>query len=200
MRFLSVFLVVFVANLSYAWDKPTGVSPQVISLPAGAGTVQGLGESFDVNAGSGTASYGIALKASGPLAPQLRLTYNGGRGNSAVGIGWDLPLTCIARQTDQGLPDYDSDDVFVLRGLGVNEELVKVEETEQQTTYRLDTEGAFVRVVRLHAGHRRDLDTWEVHGRDGTVYSFGTTPSARRPTANSGATCGFTTMATIPGG
>ncbi|MEZ5324660.1 MAG: SpvB/TcaC N-terminal domain-containing protein [Verrucomicrobiales bacterium] len=50
----------------------------------------------------------------------MQLSYNSGLGNSFVGIGWDLSLPVIKRQTDKGFPSYTETDTFLFQG----EELV----------------------------------------------------------------------------
>ena len=92
-----------------AADK-NGVSPQVISLPSGPGSIQGLGESFQpqLNSGSGTFSVPIQLpSAATGFAPALSIDYHTGQGNGIVGIGWKLSgPTMVSRNMDHGLPFY----------------------------------------------------------------------------------------------
>src|SRR5262249_57945045 len=100
---LSVFLC---GRASFAADK-SGVGPNTISLPKGPGAIEGLGESFQPHLNTGTASSGLALKV--PLGtaghtPALNLSYEGGCGNGPLGFGWTLPMECIQRRSDEGLP------------------------------------------------------------------------------------------------
>src|SRR6185503_10864298 len=91
-------------------DK-SGVKPSVISLPTGAGSIEGLGESFEPQLNTGGSSYGIAIAVvpgRAALTPSLRLGYDSYAGNGLAGIGWSLDLSSIKRQTDKGFPEYDS--------------------------------------------------------------------------------------------
>lgn len=142
-------------------DK-SGVKPQVISLPSGPGSIEGLGESFEPQLNSGTMHYGIGLKIPPGRAgfePGLRLAYDGGMANGALGLGWTLPIPYIQRQTDKGFPEYDATDTFLESG---GEELVDV----GNGYYRHETEGAFVRYERAGAG-------WLAKGRSGVVSKYG---------------------------
>src|SRR5207253_4195461 len=91
----------FLACLFLAWVAPTrsappdksGVNPSVISLPKGAGSIEGLGESFEPQLNTGGSTYGVSISVpSGRagLAPSIRLGYNSFSGNGLAGIGWSL--------------------------------------------------------------------------------------------------------------
>lgn len=182
--FTGIWLIAWGGAL--AADK-NGVSPQVISLPSGPGSIQGLGESFQpqLNSGSGTFSVPVQLPA-GPtgFAPGLSLDYHTGQGNGCVGIGWKLSgPTMISRNMDHGLPFYIDgpngiDDDFdgtvdnpeeIDRFSGVNlEELVPLADG----SLRSETEGSFVRYQRAGPG-------WEIREKDGTVHEFGMNSGAR---------------------
>ena len=108
-----------------AADK-SGVNPTVLSLPSGPGSVEGLGESFEPQYNTGTATYAIKLKSPPGVnghQPELVLRYNAGKGNGPYGIGWFIDLPYIQRQTDKGIPNYNDDDTFVESG---GEELVEL--------------------------------------------------------------------------
>src|SRR5690242_5315624 len=80
-----------------------------VSLPAGEGSIQGLGESFDADLASGAARYGVSFalpQGRAGVTPQLGLSYSSGQGSSVVGIGWSLAVPAIARRTDGGVPRY----------------------------------------------------------------------------------------------
>jgi RHS repeat-associated protein len=91
-----------------AADK-SGVTPTAISLPAGPGSIEGLGESFQPTLNTGTAKYSVPLTippGTAGHAPELALRYDGGGANGPLGFGWSLGLPCIKRQTDKGIPRY----------------------------------------------------------------------------------------------
>lgn len=87
----------------------TGVSSQVLSLPQGAGKIQGMGESFSNQLSTGTGSFSIPISlpgARGGANPSLSLAYSTSSGHGAIGVGWDIGVPFIARQTDRGSPHY----------------------------------------------------------------------------------------------
>ena len=136
-----------------------------LSLPSGGGSVQGIGETFQANAFTGTANFAIPLTLTpgrSGFSPSLALRYSSGTGNGPFGLGWDLDLRSIARRTEKGLPTYDETDIFVLSG---EEELVParrratagrdawVADTEQLGAFRVErfrprTERGFSRIER----------------------------------------------------
>ncbi|MBI2926735.1 MAG: VCBS repeat-containing protein [Verrucomicrobia bacterium] len=156
-----------------AADK-SGVSPNSISLPKGPGSIEGLGESFQPNLNTGTAKYGIGLSLPPGTAghqPSLSLSYEGGGGNGVLGYGWSLPLPCIQRRSDKGIPTYGADVGFARADIFINEmreELVP----QADGFFFCENEGAFIR-------YRRVGDHWEGTTPDGTKLEFGVTPSAR---------------------
>ncbi len=89
-------------------DK-TGVSSQAISLPQGAGKIQGMGESFSTDLSTGVASFTVPFSlvpARGGAQPSLSLHYSSGAGHGIAGVGWEAGVPYIARQTDRGNPQY----------------------------------------------------------------------------------------------
>lgn len=167
------------AALAHA-DGPdkSGVKPQVINLPSGPGSIQGLGDAFQPQLNTGTAGYRVPLSVpagTGGHTPSLALVYNGGQGNGPFGLGWRLDLPAIQRQTDKGLPCYDAAtpapcgeraDQFIHSS---GEELVGVVDG----TYRFKVEGSFTRFMRSDGG-------WEGVERNGTRWTFGETPDGRQ--------------------
>ena len=127
-------LLLCLASAAYAEkDSKSGVRPQVISLPGGPGAIEGLGESFETQLNTGSGQYPISLKVMpgrAGFAPSFTLSYDGGNGNSIVGLGWKLPLMSVRRQSDKGLPRYTSADTFITES---GEELIRVEGTDTDT-------------------------------------------------------------------
>ena len=153
----------------FAQDK-SGVKPQVISLPSGPGSLEGLGENFEPNLSTGTSSYPVKFTAApGRLGfqPDLSLNYNGGNANGPWGMGWDLSIPSIQRRTEDGLPTYDdAQDQFIYSG---GEKLVLLKDG----SYRFENESSFMRFRRLQGGG------WEAHSSNGIRYLFGETEQAR---------------------
>lgn len=87
-----------------------GVSHETVHLPQGAGKVQGLGESFSAQLSTGIATYTVpfAVPAGrGGVQPSLSLGYSSAGGHGVAGVGWDIGVPYVARQTDRGLPKYN---------------------------------------------------------------------------------------------
>jgi YD repeat-containing protein len=162
---------------------------QIISLPKGGGALQGIGEKFspDLHTGTGNFTVPIALPPGrNGFQPQLNLVYSTGNGNGPFGLGWNLSVPGIARQTARGIPryrDYDPDlakrDIFILSGA---EDLVPVqaltdEPSRKVVRYRPRTEGLFARILH-HYEPETSRDFWEVRTKDGLLSYYGTNPSS----------------------
>ena len=161
-------------------SNKSGTSSQIISLPKGGGAQHGIGEKFspDLHTGTGNFTVPIALPPGrNGFQPQLNLVYSTGTGNGTFGLGWNLSIPGVSRQTSKGIPRYDdARDIFVLSGA---EDLVPVEEpVEKQldfTRYQPRTEGLFAQIL-----HQRDANNnyWEVRSKDGLVSQYGTPATA----------------------
>lgn len=146
----------------------SGVDPQVISLPKGPGSIEGLGESFEPQLNSGTATYRVKIAVSPGVnkhQPEVALEYNSGYGNSSVGIGWDLNTPYIQRRTDKGLPKYTDGDRFTYSRNG---ELVPLTDG----SYRFKVEGLFLKFEKKG-------DSWQASQKNGIKLFFGTDDAAR---------------------
>jgi hypothetical protein len=112
-----LFMMFLFASTFIASADNSGVSPQAISLPAGPGSMAGLGEKFQpqLNTGSFTCQIPLKLPPMRGGAPSLSLEYNPGNENGMPGLGWALRMPCIQRQTDQGLPQYISATCSVMK-------------------------------------------------------------------------------------
>jgi RHS repeat-associated protein len=167
MKHLLTFITcLLVSHVALAEDR-SGVRPEVLSLPSGPGSIEGLGSSFDPNPNTGSAGYQVAIDVPpgvGGFVPDIALRYSSGAGNGELGIGWTLGMPSVERSTEHGLPRYDDRDVLVLRGMGGgSEELVKLTDG----SYRFRVEGAFVR------GRQRQDGSWEFRNRSGVRFRFG---------------------------
>ena len=113
-------------------DK-SGVTSKSISVPKGAGTLQGMEESFSAQLSTGIATFSVPIAlpaARGGAQPSLGLSYSSSGGGGVVGMGWSIGVPFIARQTDRGVPRYDDQaswhpgqDRFVFNG---GQELVPI--------------------------------------------------------------------------
>ncbi|RYZ02077.1 MAG: hypothetical protein EOO73_33205 [Myxococcales bacterium] len=113
-------------------DK-SGVSSRAISVPQGAGKLDGMGESFSAQLSTGAATFSVPIvlpTARGDAQPSLGLSYSSSSGAGNAGMGWSIGVPFIARQTDRGIPKYDDrsdfhheQDRFVFNG---GQELVPI--------------------------------------------------------------------------
>jgi len=163
-----------VCALSVLAADKSGVGPNVISLPKGPGSIEGLGESFQPSLNTGTAKYGLSFKlppGTAGNAPSLGLNYEGGGGNGPVGFGWTLPMSHIQRRTDEGIPTYGAN-------VGITRPEVFINEGREELVPLADgfafcrNEGSFVRYQQL-SNH------WEAVSPDGTLMAFGLTDEGR---------------------
>lgn len=162
-------------------EVTSGVSPSVISIPSGPGSIEGLGESFEPQLNTGSFTYGIVVPVPpgrGGFQPTIRFSYNSGRGNGPLGLGWRLDQTTIQRQTDKGLPRYGEEDTFLFNeGMEIIPVGGKPGE-EGVTLYRLKNEGTF----QLFE-HHREGDYWVVRERNGIRHYLGVHPDHPGETA-----------------
>ncbi len=186
---------VTVDALPIAGGDKTGVSSQAISLPQGTGKIQGMGESFSTQMSTGVATFMVPFSlvtARGGAQPSLSLSYSSSSGHGVAGVGWEVGVPFIARQTDRGLPQYNdptsgfapSQDRFVFNG---GQELVPIcvvtggmcagaQGGEQMPPwaedgsqyFRARVEGSFLRFF-WSADHR----TWRVQSKSGTTMELG---------------------------
>ena len=167
--FITTVLVITPRTV-FAQDAKSGVKPQVISLPSGPGSLEGLGENFEPNLSTGTSSYPVKFTAAPGrvgFQPNLTLDYNGGNANGPWGMGWKLSIPSIQRRTEDGLPTYnDAQDQFIYND---GEKLVRVTDD----SYRFENESSFMRFRRIDNGG------WEAQSPDGLRYLFGETENAR---------------------
>lgn len=153
-------------------DNKSAVEPQVLSLPKGPGSIEGLGESFEPQLNTGTAAYKVTLSIPPGVSghtPEISLLYNNGFGNSSVGLGWRLSVPYLQRQTDKGLPNYTNDDTYIHTDSG---ELVSL----GNGSYRSKIEGSFMRFQQVGGG-------WEVWDKSGIHRYFGITANSRLETS-----------------
>ena len=180
--------------LKQTQDK-MAVSP--LSLPKGGGAIKGMGESPGAVGPTGMASFTLPLPISAGrgYAPTLALYYSSGAGNGEFGIGWQLPLWRITRDTSMGTPFYDDErDTFLgpdgealvperdINGLVVTRSCDHYGDkalgvSYQVTRYFLRVEGRFDRFEHWQSGEQTSF--WLIHGADGQLHCLGKTTQAR---------------------
>lgn len=164
-------LVAACLSLSLGAFAQTGVSDDRVSLPAGPGSLEGVGENVSIDPNMGLMRYGVPIEVPRGfpgVTPDLRLAYSSGAGSSVLGVGWTLTIPHIERGTVFGLPRYTRDDRFTVDGA---DELVEIPGAPQPT-YRARYEGGFVRYTWLDAGDGRE-GSWRAEYPDGRVATFG---------------------------
>ncbi|MBI5895633.1 MAG: hypothetical protein HZB24_06390 [Desulfobacterales bacterium] len=102
------------------------------------------------------------------MQPSLALSYNSFMRNGWVGVGWNVELGAIRRNTKHGL-DYDGSDF-----LAGDAELIRWPEWGGDA-YRAKIEGEFSRYFYDSTG-----DAWRVQAKDGRVMYFGSTANSRQ--------------------
>lgn len=125
--------------------------------------------------GAAEYSYKIAVPPGrNGLTPEIALYYNSSAGNGWLGVGWQLDMGAIVRQTKHGL-DYRSND-FEFSIAGQNSELVQRDEWGD-FYYGAKIENQFSKYFRntLTGG-------WEVYQKDGRVYYYGSSTDSRQQT------------------
>ena len=177
----------------------------LVTLPKGGGAIKGIGEKFEANPLTGTASITVPItlsKGRNEFTPQLALSYDSGSGNSPFGLGWNIGIPSITRKTDKGIPQYkrfNKDnpadmDTFILSGA---EDLVPVLEipangepyvkTHSATlnaqsytvaTYRPRTEGLFAKIELWINDSNNDMH-WRATTKDNVTSVYGQSSSAR---------------------
>ena len=105
------------------------------------------------------------------IQPNLALIYNSYLKNGWVGVGWDLDLVAIQRSTRHGV-DYGGNDFVVLIN-GSSSELVERHE------WGSDYYGAKIESRFTKYQYKGDAG-WEVTGKDGTRYFYGTSSASRQ--------------------
>lgn len=167
--------------------------PPSITLPKGGGAIKNIGEKFQANPLTGTASYEVPIKLSpgrGGFGPKLSLTYDSGNGNSEFGLGWGLGIPSISRKTQRGLPLYNDNsasDIFIFSGaedlvplLDRDKNWSKYERREDQyliTRYCPRIEGLYARIERWF-DHESRHQFWKVITKDNITSIYGLSASS----------------------
>lgn len=114
-------------------SQQRGIQVQRISVPNGGGAITGSGELFAPDEFTGAAGLTIPLPtpSARDFEPELSLTYSSGSGNGPFGLGFDVALPSVKRRTGRGVPQYETDDAFVVTGYG---EVVVVEGSRRDVT------------------------------------------------------------------
>ncbi|MCU1751282.1 SpvB/TcaC N-terminal domain-containing protein [Pseudomonas sp. 6D_7.1_Bac1] len=156
-----------------------------------------IGKSWGAIGTSGKASFELPLPISSGRGfdPALGLSYDSQAGNGPFGLGWQLTINAITRQTSKGVPRYFEDDVIVgpsgdkwmperdkeghiqsrpedhYNGKPVGEHAV--------VRYWPRVEGAFD-LIELWQPANGQPPFWLVHRADGSLHIYGKSEASRR--------------------
>lgn len=85
------------------------------SLPSGGGSITGIKGEMTSTGPDGAAAFSVPLPISPGrgFAPVLALAYHSRAGNGPFGIGWQVALPAIRRDTRNGVPHYTGQDNFI---------------------------------------------------------------------------------------
>lgn len=176
--------------------KNPSITAPSVSLPKGGGAMKGIGETFQPEAfsGVGTLSLPFTIPEARGFVPEINLQYSSGAGNSAFGIGFSLPLAAISRKTDNGIPQYNALDTFVLANTAdLVPALVQNAQgewipdirtvTEGTTTWRVTvfkprTESAF-NLIEQWEDINMGISFWRVVTAENTTHTYGKTENSR---------------------
>ena len=164
-------LSIFFLFAPFAQANKSGVSPNVLVLPSGPGSIGGVGENVQANLNMGMMSYPIKIllpKGRGKTSPSVGVTYSSSAGAGLVGIGWSLNAgNSVSRLTVRGLPKYDNTDAFY-----AGTELVKI---PNSPFYRHRMEGTFARYRWVQSSGSDQKGYWLAEYADGSKGYFGAT-------------------------
>lgn len=155
---------------STAFANKNGLSPNVLVLPSGPGSLSGIGENVKANLNMGLMTYPIRIilpKGRNNFTPRLSVAYSSSAGAGMMGIGWSLQAGgAIERLTVRGLPTYTNQDRFY----GPTGELVQIPGT---SIYRARHEGGFVRYQWRQSSPQDQNGYWIAEYPDGSKSYFG---------------------------
>ncbi|MFZ3279937.1 SpvB/TcaC N-terminal domain-containing protein [Pseudomonas sp.] len=169
------------------------------ALPKMGGAIQSIGKGWGGVGTKGSASLDLPLPISPGrgFAPAQGVSYSSDTGNSAFGIGWRTTDNAITVRTTKGVPTYDGTDQVV--GPGGDVWMPERNDSDGElifrtaSTYNGEPLARSYRVVRhwpriegefaLIEHWSTDADRagfWLIHGAEGSLHVYGTTPESRR--------------------
>lgn len=174
-------------------NEPSSSTIQVqqLELPKGGGSLQGIGETFQPNAFSGTASLSLPVTASPcrGFEPQVHVSYNSGAGNGPFGLGFSLSIPQISRATNKGTPVYETGkDHFVISG---GDYLVPLDspalaQRKNGTNYlvkkflpRKESGFSLIEYWQPVSAPESNRSFWKITGRDHVISIFGKNTQAQ---------------------
>ncbi|MGX5056536.1 SpvB/TcaC N-terminal domain-containing protein [Enterobacter asburiae] len=168
-------------------------APSPLALPKGGGTIKGMGQVLSPSGSRGLSGMSLPLPISAGrgYAPPLSLSYSSGGSNGLFGQGWGVSVMRITRQTRQGVPQYNGEDIFIGPD---GEELVaerdsvehsvstygtvKLNASYTVTRYLSRVEGAFHR-IEYWVSEEDEAGFWLIHSASGELHCLGKAAQAR---------------------
>ena len=124
------------------------------------------------------------------LTPELALSYDSGRGNGWVGVGWDMPMRAISIDTRWGAARYhptQESDTYLFEGEQLapffHRDPTKPRNSSGTKEFHTRVEGAFRKIIRH--GTTPKTYWWEAVDKSGTRYFYGGGPGTNGPTTDS---------------
>ena len=113
------------------------------------------------------------------MQPSLALTYNSDRGNSWVGVGWDIQAPSIEVDTRFGVPRYQGEEVYLFNGAM----LTPVTPVPNGPRFYRERDGGsfdvIERIGEVPLNFRTNCYFWKVTDKNGTVSIYGQTKDSR---------------------
>ncbi|KAF7555141.1 hypothetical protein G7Z17_g2360 [Cylindrodendrum hubeiense] len=176
-------------------DASSAATPQIATLDVskiltgkGGGALRSIDQQFAVNPSNGTFSLNVPLNFTNGrnnFHPSLSLSYDSGSGNGPFGIGWQLAVQSITRQTSHRIPNYGPDDnSFVLSGaddlIPILDEVVKPRDGYTIRVYRPRVElDQIMRVEQWASTTDSDCVFWKTISGENFTNIYGRTDSSR---------------------
>jgi RHS repeat-associated protein len=183
--------ILFTHSVIVADAQVTG-GPPATSLPtsAGGGDLGSAKLNFQPDLFTGRFTYTILIFATpgrGNSQPSLSLNYNSSLGNGWCGVGWQLELGKIERETKFGVPvtwatnaapsGYDDSKSFTVDFNGVQGHLVQISGNGlSPVQYQLQVDKSFIRFFYYNNVSNA---YWFAVDKNGTQYLFGEGPANR---------------------
>ena len=127
------------------------------------------------SAGTAELNYGIEVPPGrGGIEPRLAFSYDSGKGNGWLGLGWDLPISMIEVDTRRGVPKYDGSEHYLLDGEELLAPAGEGVAPPAPITFVRRVEGRFDKIQANYDGNSAPcFNSWTVTDKNGTVYTYG---------------------------
>jgi RHS repeat-associated protein len=167
LLFLFSILLITRIPLSLGFSNPTGVSLEAIALPSLPGSIGGIQQTIGDLGSKGLFDFDIDIKSPKGVnnhTPSLRLSYSSGAGKNEFGLGWEIRIPSISRDTRKGVPSYSGEDQF----WSSDGELVRIERSSSSAFY-----SPYINKDQNLYEFDEDDSSWVLHQGDGSKIYFG---------------------------